>query len=144
MDLDEIKFSGVGLLFAVTGTVGLALGLQAAATGVGIGSAVALPSLGLLAVGHALDPARRWSIAAGRSSCGVAAVLWLTVAVAVDAPEVAAYSLAMVGACRLAWSILDRELRGPEWARSPAVAHSSLEPVGWIVDLSEADAALPR
>lgn len=144
MDLDEIKFGGVGLLLAVTGTVGLALGFQAAATGVAIASAVALPSVGLLAVGRALDPARRWSIAAGRSSCALAAVLWLTVAVAIDAPEVAAYSLTMVGACRLGWSMLDRELRGPDWARPPAVAHAPPVTVGWIEDLSEADAALPR
>ena len=143
MDLDDLEFGAIGLLFAISGTVGLILTLHGISAGMDGAAALAVPSIGLVAVGRALDPARRWSLRLAQPACVAAAAIWALAGGAVAAtPEILVYSVALIAACRLAWSFLDTQLRGPDWARSSEEVGAVVPGTGgWIEELP--DARLP-
>jgi hypothetical protein len=139
VDLDDLEFGAIGLLFAVSGTVGLVLTLHGMAVGIEAAAAIAFPSMALLLVGRMLDSARPWSLRLAQPACIAAGAIWALAAASVAAaPEVVVYSVALIGACWLAWKFMDRQLHGPDWARGGggrAVVGAATG--GWIEELPD-------
>jgi hypothetical protein len=140
VDLDDLKFGAMGLLFASSGVVGLLLALNGIAVGIEAAAALAVPAMGLLAVGRTLDAERRWSLRLARPACVAAGGIWAVAGATVaPSPEVLLYCAAIIGGCRLAWGFLDAQLHGPPWAREgTARTRVGVTPGGWIEELPDA------